>query len=128
MDKNFDKLYDEHSDTQTVYHHNGDIKVTPASYELAKNVAPEVTKLRGTVTMQENGTFFFRADRPGCGPRFETVFETEHARVRRRTRLPKPGGTLTEIDFRFPLNIAHDDMAASLVDEVVMILDYLKKH
>lgn len=125
--KKVSKLYAEHLDSQTVYNENGDIKTSPASYDLDKNVAPEVTKYRATVTVQENGTVDIRADRPSGGPRYETVYSTAHATVQRRVRLPKHGSTETTVCFKFRRGEPTALVAECLTQETIEIMKYLTK-
>lgn len=125
MNKNLNKLYNERMDTQTVFTENGDIKNTPAGYELGKNVAPDVTKYRATVTVQENGTFSVRADRPARPSDYFTTFNTTHGVVRERISQPLTHGGLYEVRFRFKKYEDFCDNYKSLQREFEDILSYL---
>lgn len=76
----------ERMDTQTVYHENGGVTITPAVYENGKHqvVAGGRTSVtqRGRMTTDDDGSSKFIPYAKGGGSRYARVFKTRHGLVK----------------------------------------------
>ena len=73
-------------DTQTVYHENGSVSVTPAVYEDGKHqvVAGGKTSVsqKGKLITEDDGRSKFLPYAAGGGSRYSRVFKTRHGTVK----------------------------------------------
>ena len=100
-------LHNVHMDTQTTFMNNGDINIYPCIWEQDKTpvtaVGKGLVRYRAGVMVDEDGRTHMKRYRDGAnGPRYETLFKTAHADVK-RTRENNHGqrGCL-KVEFRFP--------------------------
>ena len=73
-------------DTQTVYHENGGISITPAVYEFGKHQIVAGGKMstiqKGKMISNDDGTSRFLPYAAGGGSRYSRVFKTRHGTVK----------------------------------------------
>jgi hypothetical protein len=90
---------------------------------------------RGRMTIQEDGTSYFKAYRSGTGPKRELLFATRHAEVemtRPKYRKDRPGNyrRLSEeyiyVTFKFPKNLGLALTKAIYQEEADEVMAYFK--
>jgi hypothetical protein len=106
-------------DTLTKFHVNGDVNIFPCGW-----VDEQVTKggrhqSKGRMTIEEDGTSFFRAYRHNSGSRYEQLFETANGEVK-RTR------TSLIVKLVLPLGIGRIKMIEALTAQVHEMINYIK--
>ena len=72
-------------DTQTVYHENGSVSVTPAVYEDGKHqvvAGKTMVSQKGKLITDDDGRSKFLPYAAGSGSRYSRVFKTRHGTVK----------------------------------------------
>ena len=121
MNKNI-FIDDVRMDTQTAFFMNGDIKVYPCSYEHDK--APILrdakSSYRGRITVMEDGNTHVKAYNEGTGPRYKTLFTTEHCVVQQTQK-----GTVI-VKWQFKRRMNSTDIRQAMERETPLIMGYFR--
>ena len=96
-------------DTQTTFMNNGDINIYPCVWEQDKAPVTAdgkgLVRYRAGVMVEEDGRTRMKRYRDGLnGPKYETIFQTAHADVKRTRENSKhhPNRGCLKVEFRFP--------------------------
>ena len=125
-------LHDVQMDTQTTFMNNGDINIYPCVWEQDK--APvtadgkRLVRYRAGVMVEEDGRTRMKRYREGMnGPKYETLFETAHADVKRTRENSKhhPNRGCLKVEFRFPRRYPLSLMKSLFCQESEEIMAYL---
>ena len=113
---------DVRMDTQTAFFMNGDIKVYPCSYEQDKAPVTRDGKAsyRGRITVMEDGNTSVKAYNEGTGPRYKTLFTTEHCTVQQT----QGGCIIVKWNFRRRMNST--DIREAMERETPMITGFFR--
>lgn len=112
-------LGDVRMDTQTLYHANGDINIYPCAWESDKDpIATGRVTPKGRMTIEEDGTGFFKAYRNNSGSRYKHLFETANG-VMKRTRKN------LIVKMVLPLGIGRIKMIEALSCQLKEIINYI---
>ena len=100
-------LQDVRMDTQTSFVANGDINIYPCAWEQDKEPVTAdgrgLVRYRAGVMVEEDGRTRIKRFRDGMnGPKYETLFETAHADVKRTREMNRPWRGCLRVEFRFP--------------------------
>ena len=110
-------------DTQTVYHENGIISVTPAVYEDGRHqvVAGGKTTVtqKGKLVTEDDGRSKFLPYAAGSGSRYSRVFKTRHGSV-------KQSQSNIIFSINFPKKYGKDLINSLLHEEMALIEAYAK--
>ena len=110
-------------DTQTVYHENGIISVTPAVYEDGRHqvVAGGKTSVsqKGKLVTEDDGRSKFLPYAAGSGSRYSRVFKTRHGSV-------KQSQSNIIFSINFPKKYGKDLINSLLHEEMALIEAYAK--
>ena len=110
-------------DTQTVYHENGSVSVTPAVYEDGKHqvVAGGKTSVsqKGKLITDDDGRSKFLPYAAGSGSRYSRVFKTRHGSV-------KQSQSNIIFSINFPKKYGKDLINSLLHEEMALIEAYAK--
>ena len=110
-------------DTQTVYHENGIVSVTPAVYEDGKHqvVAGGKTSVsqKGKLVTEDDGRSKFLPYAAGSGSRYSRVFKTRHGSV-------KHSQSNIIFSINFPKKYGKDLINSLLHEEMALIEAYAK--
>ena len=110
-------------DTQTVYHENGIVSVTPAVYEDGKHqvVAGGKTSVsqKGKLVTEDDGRSKFLPYAAGSGSRYSRVFKTRHGSV-------KQSQSNIIFSINFPKKYGKDLINSLLHEEMAFIEAYAK--
>ena len=110
-------------DTQTVYHENGSVSVTPAVYEDGKHqvVAGGKTSVsqKGKLVTEDDGRSKFLPYAAGSGSRYSRVFKTRHGSV-------KQSQSNIIFSINFPKKYGKDLINSLLHEEMASIEAYAK--
>ena len=110
-------------DTQTVYHENGSVSVTPAVYEDGKHqvVAGGKTSVsqKGKLVTEDDGRSKFLPYAAGSGSRYSRVFKTRHGSV-------KQSQSNIIFSINFPKKYGKDLINSLLHEEMALIEAYAK--
>ena len=100
-------LNDVQMDTQTTFMNNGDINIYPCSWEGDK--APvtaygkPIVRYRAGVTVVDEGRTVVKRFRDGLnGPKYEVIYQTAHADVKRTREMNHGQRGCLKVEFRFP--------------------------
>ena len=122
-------------DTQTKFHVNGDVNIYPCPWVDEQVTRGGVRRPKGRMTVEEDGTSYFKAYRSGTGPKRELLFETHHAAVettrphyedcrgRLRRRLDRE---YVYVKFKLPKNLGLTMMKALFAEEADEVMSYFK--
>ena len=106
-------------DTMTKFHVNGDVNIYPCEWADEQVTKGGRHQSKGRMTIEEDGTSFFRAYRHNSGSRYEQLFETANGEVKRtRTNLI--------VKLVLPLGIGRIKMIEALTAQVHEIINYIK--
>lgn len=118
-------------DTQTAFMNNGDINIYPCAWETDK--APvtadgkSMVRYRAGVTVVGEGRTVVKRVREGLnGPKYETIFQTAHADVKRTREMKHGQRGCLKVEFRFPRRYPLTVMKNLFGEECVQIMSYLK--
>ena len=122
-------LHDVQMDTQTTFMNNGDIHIYPCSWEFDKApVTAEgkpLVRYRAGVMVEEDGRTLMKRYRDGMnGPRYETIFETAHADVKRTREMNHGQRGCLKVEFRFPRRYPLSLMKSLFSEETEEIIAY----
>ena len=110
-------------DTQTVYHENGIVSVTPTVYEDGKHqvVAGGKTSVsqKGKLVTEDDGRSKFLPYAAGSGSRYSRVFKTRHGSV-------KQSQSNIIFSINFPKKYGKDLINSLLHEEMALIEAYAK--
>ena len=110
-------------DTQTVYHENGSVSVTPAVYEDGRHqvVAGGKTSVsqKGKLVTEDDGRSKFLPYAAGSGSRYSRVFKTRHGSV-------KQSQSNIIFSINFPKKYGKDLINSLLHEEMALIEAYAK--
>ena len=110
-------------DTQTVYHENGIVSVTPAVYEDGKHqvVAGGKTSVsqKGKLVTEDDGRSKFLPYAAGSGSRYSRVFKARHGSV-------KQSQSNIIFSINFPKKYGKDLINSLLHEEMALIEAYAK--
>ena len=110
-------------DTQTVYHENGIVSVTPAVYEDGRHqvVAGGKTSVsqKGKLVTEDDGRSKFLPYAAGSGSRYSRVFKTRHGSV-------KQSQSNIIFAINFPKKYGKDLINSLLHEEMALIEAYAK--
>ena len=110
-------------DTQTVYHENGIVSVTPAVYEDGRHqvVAGGKTSVsqKGKLVTEDDGRSKFLPYAAGSGSRYSRVFKTRHGSV-------KQSQSNIIFSINFPKKYGKDLINSLLHEEMALIEAYAK--
>ena len=100
-------LQDVRMDTQTSFVANGDINIYPCAWEQDKEPVTAdgqgLVRYRAGVMVEEDGRTHIKRFRDGMnGPKYETLFETAHADVKRTRDMNHGQRGCLKVEFRFP--------------------------
>ena len=118
-------------DTQTTFMNNGDINIYPCLWEQDK--APvtaegkSLVRYRAGVMVEEDGRTRMKRYRDGLnGPKYETLFQTAHADVKRTRENSKhhPNRGCLKVEFRFPRRYPLSLMKSLFYQESEEIMAY----
>jgi len=122
-------LHDVQMDTQTTFMNNGDINIYPCPWEEDK--APvtadgrSLTCYSAGVMVEEDGRTRVKRYRVGMnGPRYETIFETAHADVKRTREMNHGRRGCLKVEFRFPRRYPLSLMRSLFCQETNEIMAY----
>ena len=122
-------LHDVQMDTQTTIMNNGDINIYPCSWEFDK--APvtadgkPLVRYRAGVMVVDDGTAVVKRFRDGMnGPKYETIFETAHADVKRTREMNHGQRGCLKVEFRFPRRYPLSLMKSLFCEETEEIMAY----
>ena len=118
-------------DTQTTFMNNGDINIYPCIWEQEKapvtaNGSSRIS-YRAGVTVDEDGRTHMKRYRDGLnGPKYETLFQTAHADVKRTRENSKhhPNRGCLKVEFRFPRRYPLSLMKSLFFQESEEIMAY----
>ena len=123
-------LHDVQMDTQTTFMNNGDINIYPCSWELDEApVTAEgkpLVRYRAGVMVEEDGRTHVKRFCDGMkGPKYETIFETAHADVKRTRDMNHGKRGCLKVEFRFPRRYPLSLMKSLFCEESEEIVAYL---
>jgi hypothetical protein len=124
-------------DTQTKFHVNGDVNIYPCSWVNEQVTRGGCAQSKGRMTVEEDGTSYYKAYRTGTGPKRIQLFNTRHATVEMtrpayenrwnngnvRRRMDKE---FLYVTFKFPKNLGLALMKALFAEEADEVMAYLK--
>lgn len=117
-------------DTQTTFMNNGDINIFPCIWEQDK--APvtadgkPMVRYRAGVTVVDEGRTIVKRFRDGLnGPKYETIFQTAHADVKRTREMNHGRRGCLKVEFRFPRRYPLSLMKSLYSEESDEIMAYL---
>lgn len=122
-------------DTQTKFHVNGDVNIYPCAWVDEQVTTGGRRQPKGRMTIEEDGTSFFKAYRTNTGPKRLRLFETPHAvvemtRPRYRSNRPSHQRILYKeylyVTFKFPKNLGLSMIKSLYTKEADEIMSYLK--
>ena len=123
-------LHDVQMETQTTFMSNGDISIYPCSWE--KDKAPvtaegkPLVRYRAGVMVEEDGRMRVKRIYEGMnGPRYESIFETAHADVKRTRDIKHGQRGCLRVEFRFPRRYPLSLMKSLFCEESEIIMAYL---
>ena len=122
-------LHEVQMDTQTTFMNNGDIIIYPCSWEEDKApVTAEgktIVRYRAGVMVEEDGRTRMKRYRDGMnGPKYETLFETAHADVKRTREMNHGKRGCLKVEFKFPRRYPLSMMKNFFAQEVKEIMAY----
>lgn len=109
-------------DTQTKFHVNGDVNIYPCSWECEKQVTDGGRRQpKGRMTIEEDGTSFFRAYRHNSGSRYEHLFMTANGELKRTKRH-------LIVKLVLPIGISRLRVIETLLDQMQEMVHYIQTH
>ena len=106
-------------DTQTRFHVNGDVNIYPCGWVDEQVTTGGRRQPKGRMTIEEDGTSFFKAYRQNSGSRYERLFETANGEVKRTKRS-------LIVKMVLPLGIGRINMIEALTGQVHEIVHYIR--
>ncbi len=123
-------LNDVQTDTQTTFMNNGDINIYPCPWEADKGPVTadgkRLVRYRAGVMVEEDGRTHVKRFRDGVkGPKYETIFQTAHADVKRTRDMNHGQRGCLKVEFRFPRRYPLSLMKQLFVEEAELVRGYL---
>jgi hypothetical protein len=122
-------------DTQTKFHVNGDVNIYPCSWVDVKVTNGGKCRPLGRMTIEEDGTSYFKAYRTNTGPKRELLYSTNHAAVEmtrpkyrsnRTTKVRRLDSEYLYVTFKFPKNLGLALMKKLFTEEAEEVMSYFK--
>ena len=123
-------------DTYTSFFANGDVNILPCPWECDEQVTTGGRRqLKGRMTIEEDGTSFFKAYRTNTGPKRELLYSTRHAvvemtrpiyRTDRPSKVRRLDMEYVYVTFKYPKNLGLALMKSLFAEEADEITSYLK--
>ena len=122
-------LHDVQMDTQTTFMNNGDINIFPCVWEQDKAPVTAdgkgLVRYRAGVMVEEDGRTRMKRYRDGLnGPKYETLFQTAHADVKRTREMNHGQRGCLKVEFRFPRRYPLSLMKSLFYQESEEIMAY----
>ena len=105
-------------DTQTRFHVNGDINSYPCQWVDEQVTTGGSRRTRGSMLIEEDGTSFYHAYRPG-GSCYETLYETLNGELKRTRKK-------IIVKLVLPLDIGKMSIIDSLVKQTRLIINFIR--
>ena len=99
-------------DTQTKFHVNGDVNIYPCGWVDEQVTNGGKRQPKGRMTIEEDGTSFFKAYRTNTGPKREFLFSLDMEYL--------------YVTFKFPKNLGLALMKSLFAEEADEVMSYLK--
>lgn len=106
-------------DTQTKFHVNGDVNIYPCSWEDEQVTLGGRYQTKGRMTIEEDGTSFFRAYRHNSGSRYEHLFMTANGELKRTKRH-------LIVKLVLPIGIGRLKVIETLLDQMQEMVHYIQ--
>ena len=122
-------LNDVQMDTQTTFMNNGDINIYPCVWEQGKipvtTEGKTIVRYRAGVMVEEDGRTRMKRYREGVnGPKYETLFQTAHADVKRTREMNHGRRGCLKVEFRFPRRYPLSLMKSLFNEEAEEVMAY----
>ena len=122
-------LHNVQMDTQTTFMNNGDINIYPCVWEQDKaSVTADgkgLVRYRAGVMVEEDGRTRLKRYRDGMnGPKYETLFQTAHADVKRTREMNHGQRGCLKVEFRFPRSYPLSLMKSLFKEEYEQLMAY----
>ena len=122
-------LHDVQMDTQTTFMNNGDINIFPCLWEQDKAPVTAdgkgLVRYRAGVMVEEDGRTRMKRYHDGLnGPKYETLFQTAHADVKRTREMNHGQRGCLKVEFRFPRRYPLSLMKSLFYQESEEIMAY----
>ena len=107
-------------DTCTSFYANGDVNILPCPWEYEKQVTDGGRRQpKGRMTIEEDGTSFFRAYRHNSGSRYEHLFMTANGELKRTKRH-------LIVKLVLPIGISRLKVIETLLDQMQEMVHYIQ--
>ena len=106
-------------DTQTKFHVNGDVNVYPCYWEDKRVTTGGCRRPKGRMTIEEDGTSYFKAYRSNSGSRYKQLFETANGEVKRTRKN-------LIVKLVLPLGIGRLAIVEALTSQMQEITNYIR--
>jgi len=106
-------------DTQTRFHVNGDVNIYPCGWVEEQVTTGGCRRPKGRMTIEEDGTSFFKAYRHNSGSRYEQLFETSNGEVKRTRKN-------LIVKLVLPLGIGRLAIIGALMSQIQEIVNYIR--
>ena len=123
-------LNDVQMDTQTTFMNNGDINIHVCPWETDKAPVTRdgkaIVRYRAGVTVVDEGRTVVKRFRDGMnGPKYEVIFQTAHADVKKTREMNHGQRGCLKVEFRFPRRYPLSLMTSLFCEESEEIMCYL---
>ena len=106
-------------DTQTKFHVNGDVNIYPCSWVDEQVTTGGRRQPKGRMTIEEDGTSFFKAYRHNSGSRYQMLFRTANGEVKRTYKN-------LIVKLVLPIGIGRMAIIESLQRQMKEIINYIR--
>ena len=106
-------------DTQTKFHVNGDVNIYPCSWVDEQVTTGGRRQPKGRMTIEEDGTSFFKAYRLNSGSRYQMLFRTANGEVKRTHKN-------LIVKLVLPVGIGRMAIIESLQGQMKEIINYIR--
>ena len=106
-------------DTQTKFHVNGDVNIYPCSWVDEQVTTGGRRQPKGRMTIEEDGTSFFKAYRLNSGSRYQMLFRTANGEVKRTHKN-------LIVKLVLPIGIGRMAIIESLQGQMKEIINYIR--
>lgn len=123
-------LNDVQMDTQTTFMNNGDINIHVCPWETDKapvtHDGKAIVRYRAGVTVVDEGRTVVKRFRDGSqGPKYEVIYQTAHADVKKTREMNHGQRGCLKVEFRFPRRYPLSLMTSLFCEESEEIMCYL---